>query len=161
MAMLSDAGIYLALDVNTPDYSLNNQDAYNLHLSYNDKYLQSIFAVIDDFQSYDNTLLFLAGNEVINAANNTQSAPYVKAVVRDMKTYINNRQYRSIPVGYAAADVSENVNDQLDYMNCGADITRVDFFGMNDYSWCDPSSFTESGWSAKVQKYANYGAPIL
>lgn len=159
--MLQQAGIYLVLDVNTPYYSLNNADAYNLHLSYNDKYLQSLFATVDNFQNYDNTLAFIAGNEVINAPNNTQSAPYIKAVVRDMKTYIANRGYRAIPVGYAAADVSENIENQLLYMDCGADIARVDFFGMNDYSWCDPSSFTMSGWDAKVQRYSNYGSPLL
>jgi 1,3-beta-glucanosyltransferase GAS5 len=58
MAMLANAGIYLALDVNTPKYSLNRGDPGT---SYNPTYLQSIFATIDAFAKYDNTLLFFSG----------------------------------------------------------------------------------------------------
>jgi hypothetical protein len=36
----------------------------------------------------DNLFLFFSGNEVINARNNTNAAPYIKAVTRDMKRYI-------------------------------------------------------------------------
>lgn len=61
MSMLADAGIYLALDVNTPDYSINRDDPAP---SYNDVYLQYIFSTIDAFAGYDNTLLFFSGNEV-------------------------------------------------------------------------------------------------
>lgn len=50
--MLAEAGIYLALDVNSPNYSLNRNDPAG---SYNDVYLQSVFATIDAFANYDNT----------------------------------------------------------------------------------------------------------
>jgi 1,3-beta-glucanosyltransferase GAS5 len=36
MKMLADAGIYLALDVNSPQYSLNRENSYAIHASYND-----------------------------------------------------------------------------------------------------------------------------
>jgi len=75
MNALAAAGIYLALDVNTPKYSLNRDDPAK---SYNAEYLQSIFATIDTFANYTNTLLFFSGNEVINTANSTSAAPYVK-----------------------------------------------------------------------------------
>lgn len=52
MKLLDDAGIYLALDVNTPSASLNRQDMDSLHASYNDVYLQSVFATIDAFAGY-------------------------------------------------------------------------------------------------------------
>lgn len=52
MALLCDAGIYLALDANTPGYSLNRQNIDSLHASYNDVYLQSVFATIDAFAGY-------------------------------------------------------------------------------------------------------------
>lgn len=61
MKALDDAGIYLALDVNTPLYSLNREDPEG---SYNDVYLQSVFATMEMFAEYDNTLLFFSGNEV-------------------------------------------------------------------------------------------------
>ena len=61
MNALAEAGIYLALDVNTPLYSLNRADPAG---SYNDVYLQSVFATMDKFAGYSNTLLFFSGNEV-------------------------------------------------------------------------------------------------
>lgn len=161
MKMLNDAGIYLALDINTPDFSLNRADEASLHLSYNERYLQSLFATVDEFQKYNNLLLMINGNEVINERNNTKAAPYIKAVNRDLKNYVANRGYRTIPFGYAAADVAENVDQQLAYFDCGPDHVRGDFFALNDYSWCDPSSFTTSGWDKKVEKYTGYAVPIV
>ena len=102
MNALAAAGIYLALDVNTPKYSINQLEPPK---SYNHVYLQNIFATIDEFIRFDNTLLFFSGNEVINSIPTSDAAPYVKAVTRDMKQYIGNRQYRKVPVGYSAADI--------------------------------------------------------
>jgi len=158
MSMLADAGIYLVLDVNTPKYSLNRADPAS---SYNDVYLQSIFATIDAFANYTNVLAFFSGNEVINDDTTTDAAPYVKAVTRDMRQYIKSRGYRPIPVGYSAADVSANRMEMAHYMNCGSDDERSDFFAFNDYSWCDPSSFTISGWDQKVKNFTDYGIPIF
>lgn len=161
MEALANAGIYLALDVNTPFFSLNRASEQAVNQSYNDVYLQSVFATVDMFSQYDNTLLFFSGNEVINSDNNSFTAPYIKAVTRDIKAYIGARGYRSIPVGYSAADVSDNRYQMATYMNCGPDNVRSDFFAFNDYSWCDPSSFQQSGWSAKVQQYSNYSIPLF
>ncbi|KAI9838172.1 MAG: beta-glucanosyltransferase [Thelocarpon superellum] len=158
MNALADANIYLILDVNTPKYSLNRDDPKT---SYNDVYLQNIFATIDAFAKYSNTLAFFSGNEVINGANSTGAAPYVKAVTRDMRQYIGSRGYRQIPVGYSAADVSENRVQMADYMNCGTADERSDFFAFNDYSWCDPSSFTQSGWDQKVKNFTGYSIPLF
>ncbi|PSN74747.1 hypothetical protein BS50DRAFT_23330 [Corynespora cassiicola Philippines] len=161
MKLLDDAGIYLALDANTPEYSLNRETQDTLHRSYNDVYLQSVFATIDAFAEYNNLLLFFSGNEVINARNNTGAATFIKAVTRDMKRYIAEQHSRPIPVGYSAADVSENIEQQALFFNCGTDDERSDFFAFNDYSWCDPSSFTQSGWDAKVKLYEDYSIPIF
>lgn len=158
MNALADAGIYLILDTDTPLYSLNRA---NPAPSYNSIYLQSVFATIDVFANYSNTMAFLSGNEVINNASNTNCAPYVKAVTRDMKQYIGARGYRKIPVGYSAADVDANQQLMAEYMNCGTDDQRSDFYSINDYSWCDPSSFTTSGWDTLVANYSSYGIPLL
>lgn len=158
MSALAKAGIYLVLDVNTPNYSLNRADPGP---SYNPTYLQSIFATIDAFAPYSNTLLFFSGNEVINAPNTTNTAPYVKAVTRDMKQYIGERGYRSIPVGYSAADVAENQYLMAQYMDCGSTQERSDFYAINNYQWCDPSSFQASGWNVVVQTYSNYSKPLF
>ncbi|KAK4633409.1 1,3-beta-glucanosyltransferase gel1 [Fulvia fulva] len=158
MNALAEAGIYLALDVNTPKYSLNRG---SLGVSYNPTYLQSIFATVDAFAGYTNTLLFFSGNEVINDSNSTSAAPYVKAVTRDMKQNISERGYRSIPVGYSAADVSQNQYLMAQYMDCGDTPSIFDFYAINNYEWCDPSSYTTSGWSALVEQYSNYSLPLF
>lgn len=99
---------------------------------------------------------------MIDAKNNSNAAPYVKAVTRDMKNYIRARGHRTIPVGYSAADVSANIYQQMTYFACGEDeMARSDFFALNDYSWCDPSSFEISGWDAKVKRYGNYTIPLF
>jgi 1,3-beta-glucanosyltransferase GAS5 len=126
MQLLADAGIYLVVDVNSPPYSINRKVP---HPSYNAAYLQSVFATVDAFIKYDHTLAFFSGNEVINdEPGTTKSAPYVKAVTRDIKNYINSRKYRQVPVGYSAADVSQNRMQTAQYMNCGSDDARSDFF---------------------------------
>ncbi|KAL5355257.1 Glucanosyltransferase-domain-containing protein [Aspergillus floccosus] len=158
MNALADAGIYLVLDVNTPKYSLNRADP---EASYNDVYLQYIFATVDAFAKYKNTLAFFSGNEVINDGPSSKAAPYVKAVTRDLRQYIRSRNYRSIPVGYSAADIDTNRLQMAQYMNCGTDDERSDFFAFNDYSWCDPSSFTTSGWDQKVKMFTGYGLPLF
>ncbi|KAI0842564.1 glycoside hydrolase family 72 protein [Hypoxylon sp. FL0890] len=159
MQALNDAGIYLVLDVNNPQYSINR---YKPAPSYNDAYLQSVFATIDEFAKYDNTLAFFSGNEVINDnPESVKSAPYVKATTRDMRQYIGSRGYRKIPVGYSAADVSSNRMQTAQYFNCGTDDERSDFFAFNDYSWCAPSSFQQSGWDQKVKNFTGYGLPVF
>lgn len=65
----------------------------------------------------DNLLLFFSGNEVINARNNTNAAPYIKAVTRDMRQYISAQADRQIPVGYSSADVAENIEQQANYVS--------------------------------------------
>lgn len=158
MKALEDAGIYLVLDVNNPKYSINRLEP---RPSYNTMYLQSVFATVEMFAQYRNTLAFFSGNEVINdEAGTDASAPYVKAVTRDMKLYMARRNLRRVPVGYSAADVAQNRMQTAHYMNCGPDNFRSDFFAFNDYSWCN-SDFRTSGWDQKVRNFTDYGLPIL
>lgn len=158
MTALADAGIYLVLDVNTPKYSLNRADPQQ---SYNDVYLQYIFATVEMFAKYDNTLAFFSGNEVINDGPSSSAAPYVKAVTRDIRAFLSGNNLRKVPVGYSAADIDTNRLEMAEYMNCGSDDERSDFFAFNDYSWCDPSSFQISGWDQKVKNFTGYGIPLF
>ncbi|KAK0728500.1 beta-glucanosyltransferase gel1 [Lasiosphaeria miniovina] len=158
MNALADAGIYAIIDANNPLFSINRYDPVP---SYNAMYLQSVFATVDEFIQYDNLLAFFSGNEVINDnVTSTLSARYVKATTRDMRQYIANRGYRKVPVGYSAADVSQNRMQMAQYMNCGTDDERSDFFAFNDYSWCN-TNFQVSGWDQKVKNFTGYGLPIF
>lgn len=160
MDKLADAGIYLILDVNIPKALIARDEGANC--SYNTMYLNEVLATVRVMSQYNNTLGFFAGNEVINDADTTAAAPYVKAVVRDIKNFQRNTGLRHIPVGYSAADVEENRLQTAMYFNCGDDeMARVDMFGFNDYSWCGDSSFTTSGYDQKVEEFSNYSVPIF
>jgi hypothetical protein len=161
MQALSDAGIYVAVDVTTSDFSLNNENEYTIRASYNEVFLQHVFATVEMMSKYDNTLLFFSGNEVIASNNQTWAAPYIKAVVRDIKQYLKQRNLRQVPVGYAATDLPENRLQLGQYLNCGSDAVRTDLFAINDYSWCYPSNYVQSGWQTKVQEWSSYGLPFL
>ena len=99
MNALAAAGIYVVLDVNTPKYSINRADP---KASYNSVYLQSVFATVEMFAAYPNTLAFFSGNEVVNDGPSSDAAPYVKAVTRDIRQFLRDRGLRSVPVGYSA-----------------------------------------------------------
>jgi len=158
MDALAEAGIYVALDANNPDYSINRDKP---EPSYNHVYLQSVFATIDEFIKYDNTFGFFSGNEVIHDEKETTlSARFVKATTRDMRQYIRARGYRKALVGYSAADVDDNRIPSAHYFNCGTEDERSDFFAFNDYAWCS-SSYTVSGWDKKVKQFTGYGIPIF
>jgi len=158
MEELAKNGIYVMIDANNPKYSINRADP---HPSYNAVYLQSVFATIDAFAKYPNTMAFFSGNEVIHDEKETTwAAKYVKAVDRDMRAYIKARKYRKILVGYSAADVTDNRLETAAYFNCGTEEERSDFFAFNDYSWCT-TDFVTSGWDQKVQNFTGYGLPIF
>jgi hypothetical protein len=111
---------------------------------------------MDNFARFDNTLGFFVGNEVVNDMTVSDVAPYVKAAALDLKSYRDSKGYRQIPVGYSGADVTALSPYLQNYLACGSD--SIDFFGQNQYSWCDPSSFTTSGYNIV---YANaYGYPV-
>lgn len=160
MQKLEEAGIYVVLDVNIPKALIARDDG--AECSYNTMYLNEVLATVRIMSQYNNTLGFFAGNEVINDDSTTPAAAYVKAVVRDIKTFQRHTGLRLIPVGYSAADVEENRIQSAHYFNCGDDeLARVDMFGFNDYSWCGRSSFTISGYDKKVEAYSNYSIPLF
>jgi hypothetical protein len=158
MSQLEEAGIYLILDVNTGTRAINRADPAP---SYNAVLLQGIFATIDAFKGFDNTMAFFSANEVINDLKTTGSATYVKAVTRDMRRYMKAQSKRYIPIGYSAADVADNRMQTAEYLNCGSDDARSDFFAFNDYSWCGDSSYSKSGYDEKVKNFTDYGLPIF
>lgn len=166
VSIFETVGIYMLIDVNSPlaGQSLNRNDPSS---SYNKGYLEHIFSVVEAFMNYDNLLGFFAGNEVINnVATAKDNPPYIRAVQRDLKNYIKNHAPRQIPVGYAAADVSQVLQDTWAYLQCqiggGEDMSRSDLFGLNDYSWCgNASSYTISGYDTLVQVFGNTTIPVF
>lgn len=162
MSLLAAAGIYLVLDVNSP-LPNENLNRYEPWTSYNEFYLEHIFKVVEQFSFYPNTLLFFAGNEVVNDRRSAKaSLSYVKAVVRDLKSYIKQHSPRSIPVGYSAADDLQYRISLASYLECEEEESlSVDFYGVNSYQWCGLQSFETSGYSQLVRDYHEYTKPIF
>jgi len=68
----------MLLDVNSPmiGESINREEPWT---TYTTAYLNRIFAVVEAFKNYPNTLAFFAGNEVIDDYESSINAPYMKA----------------------------------------------------------------------------------
>ncbi|KAI4129493.1 MAG: hypothetical protein LQ338_002210 [Usnochroma carphineum] len=165
-SIFNAVGIYMLLDVNSPlpNESLNPGD---LSGSYNSAYLNRIFAVVEAFKNYPNTLGFFGGNEVMQEDGTGATVPpYLRAVTRDLKNYIAQNSPRNIPVGYSAADVRDILGDSFAYLSCdingsSADMSRIDFFGLNSYSWCGDSNFQTAGYDRLMQMFANTTIPVF
>lgn len=163
-SIFNSVGIYMLIDVNTPDLSIHQVDPGS---SYTSGYLSEVFGMIEAFRNYPNTLGFFSANELIN---NDQSSgadpPYIRAVTRDMKQYIQARGGRQIPVGYSAAQVQNILVDTSNYIQCAingdaSDMSRSDFFGLNDYQWCGQNTFQGSGYETLVGWYSNTSIPVF
>lgn len=158
----------MILDVNSPldGDSINRDDPSS---SYNLNYLERIFSVVEAFKDYPNTAAFLSLNEVINdVSTGSNNPPYIRAVIRDLKQYIRAHSSRSIPVGYAAADVRPVLRDTWEYLQCdnsandGNDDSRTDFFGLNSYSWCGTdATFESSTFADLVTLFSNSTVPVF
>ncbi|EXJ94399.1 hypothetical protein A1O1_02793 [Capronia coronata CBS 617.96] len=162
-SIFNAAGIYMILDVNSPlpNQSLNRGAPWE---SYNSDYLQRVFQVLEGFMHFNNTLGFFSGNEVINEDSVPQVPAYIRAVTRDIKDYIAAQASRDIPVGYSAADVRPLLMGTFNYMSCGLaneTSSKIDFFGLNSYSWCGDATFQTSGYDVLVEEFSNTTIPIF
>lgn len=157
MSAFAAAGIYLLIDLDTFTTAIDP-----IHTSWNQTQFNAFAKVMDSFHSYDNTLGFFVGNEVIALNNQSLAAPYIKAAARDMKAYRNAKGYRSIPVGYSAADIAELRPMLQNYLACGTNSSEsIDFFGLNAYEWCGDNTLQTSGY-ATLNTYAQgYNLPIF
>lgn len=164
MTMLASAGIYLVLDVNSP---LPNQhlNRYEPWTSYNEVYLEHVFKIIDQFSSYNNTLGFFAGNEIVNDKKSARNSPiFIKKLISDMKRYISIHSNRFVPVGYSAADDLNFRISLSKYLECSDDSSisdSIDFYGVNSYQWCGEQTFYTSGYDVLVRDYEDYVRPVF
>ncbi|KAJ5674331.1 CAZyme family GH72 [Penicillium maclennaniae] len=163
VSIFSEAGIYMILDVNSPlpNGSLNRAEPWT---TYDAAYFEQVFGVIEAFKNFENVLGFFAGNEVINEDATWLAPAYVRAVVRDMKNYIAKNAPRAIPVGYSAADVRNILTDTAHYFECemsNSTNSRIDFFGLNSYSWCGDASYKSSGYDVLTEDFTNATVPVF
>lgn len=156
MKLLDDAGIYVISDLGEPSLSVNRDTpAWDVEL------FQRYTGVVDNLSKYSNVIGFFAGNEVSNNNTNTPASAYVKAAVRDTKSYIKKNVDRWMGVGYAANDDPFIRSQIAEYFNCGEQSDAIDFWGYNIYSWCGKSSMTDSGYDTQVEFFRNFSVPVF
>ncbi|KAH6713517.1 Glucanosyltransferase-domain-containing protein [Leptodontidium sp. MPI-SDFR-AT-0119] len=157
MTAFANAGIYLLVDLDTFETDIDP-----FRTSWNQTQFDAFAEVMDAFHTYDNTLGFFIGNEVIALNNQSLAAPYIKAAARDMKSYRDSKGYRKIPVGYSAADIAELRPMLQDYLACGTNTSEaIDFFGLNAYEWCGPNDMKTSGYNRLNTFAENLNVPIF
>jgi len=120
--------------------------------------------MVEAFKEFPNLLGFFSGNEIINEDSVIQVPAYIRAVTRDLKDYITKNAKRSIPVGYSAADVRPLLASTWAYLSCNIEnstSSKIDFFGLNSYSWCGNSTFQESGYDQLVAQFSNTTIPVF
>lgn len=157
MSEFASVGIYTLIDLDTFDsYILPNELRWNqtMHAAY--------AAVMDAFSTFDNSLGFFVGNEIISTSAHSHAAPFIKAAARDMKAYRDSKGYRKFPVGYSAVDIAELRPMLQNYLTCGGDESQnVDFFALNSYSWCDVANYNTSGYVFLQEQAKNFPVPIF
>lgn len=156
MNAFAEAGIYVISDLDEPGESINRADPQWTVDIFN-RYKQ----VVDALAGYENVLGFFVGNEVPNNKTNTDSAPFVKAAVRDTKAYISAMGYRAIPVGYSTNDDSDTRVPMAEFFDCDPEDAAVDFYGYNMYEWCGNSSYEESGYKDRTEEFSGYNIPFF
>ncbi|KAG0649994.1 1,3-beta-glucanosyltransferase gas2 [Hyphodiscus hymeniophilus] len=158
MSAFEEMGIYVWLDLDTFTTAIVQTDP-----TWEQYQFGNFTAVMDAFIKYDNLAGFWVGNEVINTAAGSVAAPYVKAATADMKSYMAAKDYRTVPIGYSAADIAELRPELQNYLACGSDYSQsIDFYGLNAYEWCgSDATYQTSGYSALQALSVGYSIPIF
>ena len=150
-------GIYLFLDLDSFDTQFIQAQPY-----WNQTQLTAFESVLDTFQGYSNLAGVFVANEALTFLNGSDTAPFVKAAIRDVKAYRQSKNYRDIPIGYSGADIPALRPMLQNYLACGSDPTQAaDFFSLNVYEWCGKSSFDGSGYNELVVNATGLQIPIF
>ncbi|EWC47488.1 hypothetical protein DRE_00456 [Drechslerella stenobrocha 248] len=160
MKIYEDIGVYAFIDLDT-FHTYIEQDGPP---HWNDTQLTEYIKVLDNLAGYANLGGVFVGNEIITTSNGSFAAPYIKSAVRDIKTYMDQKNFsRKIPVGYSAADIAELRPNLQNYLACGDDSSvNVDFFGLNAYEWCgNETSYHISGYDMLNKNATDYPVPIF
>ncbi|KAF3941114.1 hypothetical protein ABW19_dt0208282 [Dactylella cylindrospora] len=160
MKIFEDVGVYAFIDLDT-FHTYIEQDGPP---HWNETQLTEYAKVLDNLAGYPNLGGVFVGNEIITKSNGSWAAPYIKSAVRDIKVYMEEKNYsRKIPTGYSAADIAELRPNLQNYLACGDDPSvNVDFFGLNAYEWCgEATDYHVSGYDQLNKNATDYPVPIF
>ncbi|KAG8920776.1 1,3-beta-glucanosyltransferase gas1 [Tulasnella sp. 417] len=156
MQALSEAGIYVILDLALPV----NGSIDRVSPTWTSNLLDLYIGTVHAFLKYDNVLAYNVGNDVVTAAAETDSAPFIKASARDVKAYLKSKG-SSVLVGYSSTDGADGVTDWrtslANYLACDTNGTWIDLYGLNAYRWCGDGSISD--YSGIISDFQNYPIP--
>ncbi|KAI0016616.1 glycolipid anchored surface protein [Xylariomycetidae sp. FL0641] len=166
MKLLAEAGIYVLVGLGTVYRCVNRNSPFD---SYTPELLQTYFAAVDVLSQYKNTLGLIVANEVINSPQNTSAAPVIRALVRDVRRYMDlsgqietaGFTRRKLPLGISAAETTSVLLPQYRYLCGGDDEGVLDFFSFTSYSWVGESSLVTSGYWHLVDAFKNAPLPVF
>ena len=157
MEVFASKGIYVWLDLDTFTTEILQTDP-----TWDQDQFGNFSQVMDVFINYDNLAGFWIGSEVVNTASGSIAAPYIKAATADMKAYRASKNYRTVPIGYSAADIAELRPQLQNYLACGDDDSAsIDFYSLNAYEWCGDATYATSGYSNLQAMSEGYNIPIF
>lgn len=143
---------------------------------YTSSLLISAKKIVRQFSVFNNTLGFVAGNEVGNQVNRNGTKvfgwgaiPCVKALARDLKAYMKSCACfaRAVPLIYAATDHADMGGVRVrqlisNYLTCGPE-QGLDAYGINIYSWCSSTATLDdkSTYGQLITEYTGYNIPLI
>ncbi|KAJ1907695.1 1 3-beta-glucanosyltransferase gel4 [Tieghemiomyces parasiticus] len=152
MKQFADANINVFLDLKSVNAS---QPMYDTTI------MTDFMKKISAFRKYPNFVAVFAGNEVVTNNKTTNSAAFVKALVRDVKAYVTAQNLR-IYVGYSNHDDAITRDLMMQYLNCGGVKDQVDFLGINLHGWCgDDVDFKSSGFESATTNMTKLSIPAV
>ncbi|TMW59265.1 hypothetical protein Poli38472_004334 [Pythium oligandrum] len=174
MCACSEAGIYVLVGMTAPCENCSVIDE-KPPACYPSELFSRVQMVYNAMAVYDNTLGFSVGNEnnlqIKHGPGGTITAPCVKALLRDARTYASSctETLRQVPIGLDIADIPPR-DQWLQYYDCVIDDdenTRADWLGFNPYVECDPlgnQDYTDSeGLQSLMKEYKDvgYSRPLM
>ncbi|KAJ4303700.1 hypothetical protein N0V90_002601 [Kalmusia sp. IMI 367209] len=130
MQAFQDANIYVIATFYKPEYHLDDQDPLW------DSWLYKYFTGGIDFMSqWNNSLAFaiVLESSLHNWTPSTLS--FVKRIILDLKDYVKEKSYRSIPIGFRHSMFDAGRNDEMDkkrlnYLGCDDSGLQPDFLAL-------------------------------
>jgi hypothetical protein len=123
MGKLRDAGIYVLVNFETLGVDTDGWTYTNL---------QKWVKIMDSLSGYSNLLAFWTD------AFTSESLPFTKAAIRDIKDYLRTSRSRAIPVGYMA--LNHNDFDFSRFLACGGHDISADFIFLQTRESCRKDS---------------------
>ncbi|KEI40852.1 carbohydrate-binding module family 43 protein [Mixia osmundae IAM 14324] len=159
MNLFNDNGIYIIAGLALPGSGSINRAYPSWHVGLKRQYQ----ATMSNLGHFPNLLAFSIANEVISGVINQADAPFIRAAVRDAKSFLRSIDSNAW-ITYNAVDGEEWSFNTANYLTCGDPASALDLYGVNTYRWCptpDGQTFQSSGYDRLVSAFDAISVPAF